>query len=336
MSTELTDAEAQKIFREVQGAIRDNDTAKLDELLTAPEADTEEVETPVEVEVPAEVPEVETPENDENSPQEEPAEEVEVGTEDKTVNEPDPLADMRKQLEKLSAENHALRSQAGRVPHVQRRLKELDEKLQALEKRSTSPSSRPSTALTPKIMEQLKGIKETDPELAETIAAAIAAATDGVTEEQYNREKEILTLSREEALKEYRQEQVNILLEEYPNAPDVFKSSHWKDWKKSQSAAVQTLANSDTAEDVIFAMNKYAEDMVRKYPELAKVNEQPAQALPAANNAAAKIEADRLRKKMTGATVTSPAAASKVQMNENPEQLFKMFSELAHKQRLGL
>lgn len=336
MSTELTDAEAQKIFREVQGAIRDNDTAKLDELLTAPEADTEEVETPVEVKVPAEMPEVETPENDENSPQEEPAEEVEVETENKTVNEPDPLADMRKQLEKLSAENHALRSQAGRVPHVQRRLKELDEKLQALEKRSTSPSSRPSTALTPKIMEQLKGIKETDPELADTIAAAIAAATDGVTEEQYNREKEILTLSREEALKEYRQEQVNILLEEYPNAPDVFKSSHWKDWKKSQSAAVQTLASSDTAEDVIFALNRYAEDMVRKYPELAKVNEQPAQALPAANNAAAKIEADRLRKKTTGATVTSPAAASKVQMNENPEQLFKMFSELAHKQRLGL
>lgn len=324
--SELTDQEAQKIFREVQGAIRENDTAKLDTLLTE-----EEVETPVEVEVPAEEPEIETPENEETSPQEELAEEPTTETEDVTTEEPDPLADMRKQLESLQKENHSLRSQAGRVPHVQRKLKELDEKLKELDKRSTSPSSRPSATIAPKISEALKGIEETDPELAQTIAAAIAQATDGVAEDFEKREREALTYSKEEALKEYRQEQISILLDEYPNAPDVFTSSEWKEWKKSQSAAMQTLAGSDTADDVIFALGKYADDMIKKYPELAQSKEQPV-----ANAEAAKIEADRLRKKTTGATLASPAAASKVSQPTDPQALFKMYSEQIRKERLGI
>lgn len=325
--SDLTDAEAQKIFREVQGAIKDNDTAKLDTLLTV---ESEEVETPVEVEVPAEEPEVETPENAENTPSEE-TEEGTTETVDTTTEEPEALVAMRKQLENLQKENHSLRSQAGRVPHVQRKLKELDEKLKELDKRSTSPSSRPSTTIAPKISEALKGIEETDPELAKTIAAAIAQATDGVAEDFDKRERESLTLSKEEALKEYRQEQIDILLDQYPNAPDVFNSPQWKEWKKSQSAAMQTLAGSDAADDVVFALGKYADDMVKKYPELAKSNEQPA-----ANAEAAKIEADRLRKKTTGATVSSPAAASKVKLPDDPVALFKMYSEQIRKERLGI
>lgn len=326
--SDLTDAEAQKIFKEVSGAIKENDTAKLDSLLTVEE--TDEVETHVEVEDPAEEPDVETPENEENTPQEESAEEETLTEEAKTTNEPDPLADMRKQLEKLSAENHSLRSQAGRVPHVQRKLKEIDEKLKELDKLSTSPSSRPSATVTPKVMEALKGISETDPELAQTIAEAISQATDGVASQFDDRERNRLTLSREQALKDYREEQVSLLLDQYPNAPDVFKSSQWKEWKNNQSERMQSLAGSDTAEDVMFAFDKYAADMKKLYPELA---EKEVAAQP--NDQASKIEADRLRKKTTGATVSSPAAASKVKLPDDPEALFKLYSDKIRKERLG-
>ena len=94
---------------------------------------------------------------------------------------------------------------------------------------------------------------------------------------------------------------------------------------------MQTLAGSDSADDVVFALGKYADDMVKKYPELAQSKEQPA-----ANAEAAKIEADRLRKKTTGATVSSPAAASKVKLPDDPVALFKMYSEQIRKERLGI
>lgn len=324
--SELTDAEAQKLFREVSGAIREDDTSKLNDLLT-----DEEVDTPVD-DIPATEPEEVTQEDEENTPQDEPAEDTTQDDDTATPNEPDPLVDLRKQLEKLSAENHSLRSQAGRVPHVQRKLQEIDEKLKELDKRSASPSSRPSTTIAPKLMETLKAIGDTDPELAKTIADAISQATDGVTEDLVNRERENLTLSRENALKDYRDEQVNVLLDQYPNAPEVFKSPQWKEWKTNQSARMQDFAASDTAEDVIFAFEKFAADMKRQYPELDTSKQvQPA----VANEQAEKIEADRLRKKTTGASVSSPAAASKVKLPDDPEALFKYYSEQIRKEIKG-
>lgn len=324
--SELTDAEVQKLFKEAAGAIRENDTSKLDSLFTE-----EEAGTPVEVETHEETPEVETPENEENTPQETPAEETTTEQDDTTTNEPDPLVDLRKQLEKLSAENHSLRSQAGRVPHVQRKLQEIDEKLKELDKRSTSPSNRPSATIAPKINDALKSISETDPELAKTIADAISQAADGVVDDTTNRERENLTLSRERALKDYRDEQINVLLDQYPNAPEVFKSPQWKEWKTTQSARMQDLAASDTADDVIFAFEKFAADMKKQYPEL---DTSPAPAV--ANEQAEKIEAERLRKKTTGVTTSSPAASSKVKLPDDPEALFKLYSDTIRKERLGI
>ena len=161
--------------------MRNDDSEKLASLFETEEVpDEEDTITP---DVPVEdEPEPEEEDKENDDPQEEedtPADPDEVITDEPEPKEPDELSKLKDQLDKLSKENHALRSQAGRVPHVQRRLQELDKKLEELNKRNASPSNQHSDA----ILEALKAIKETDPELASSVAEAIGRATSGVADD---------------------------------------------------------------------------------------------------------------------------------------------------------
>src|SRR5690606_1588573 len=116
--------------------------------------------------------------------------------------EDDPLKDLRDQLAAMQKENQALRSQAGRVPHVQRKLDELDKKLAQL---TASPSSQASAKITPKVDELLKDIEETDPALAKAMKEVVATAIDGLDEEHRSREIQNLQALREQEAKAYQQ-----------------------------------------------------------------------------------------------------------------------------------
>lgn len=345
MSTELSDAEAQKLFNEIASA--NGDQAKLDALLATPAATTDvvveggtpEVETTEEVtteENTTEVTNEEVTTEEENTPD---ANKQPENTSEVQNSDEDPkLVELRTQLEKLSKENHALKSQAGRVPHVQRKLKELDQKLEELNQKATSPSNHPSAAIQPKVLEKLKGIRETDPELADAIAAAFAEAIPGLANDALSREKETLTLLRQQEAEAYQAAQVDILLERFPNAAEVVASPSWLEWKKQQSEDVLHLAESDHADGVALAFELYARDMKAKYPELNKqaattaVATKPNEADAAK---AAQIEEERRRKQATAATVGSPNAPGKVSLPDDPEALFKKFSEEIRKQRTG-
>jgi len=235
----------------------------------------------------------------------------------------------------VAKENHALKSQAGRVPHVQRRLKELDQKLEELTKRSSSPSNRPSTNIQPKVLEALKGIRETDAELADTIAAAIAQATDGVSDEFLSRERENLTSQRAQTYSDYQDGEASRLLDMYPNAKEVFSSPTWKEWKTTQSSGIQNLADSDSADDVSYAFKKYAEDMVAKYPELAKTEVTPVEAPTVNDPKAAKIEEERARKLAASVVMGTPNAAGKSALPSDPKALFEQYSKQIRKEITG-
>ena len=328
MSDELSDKDAQKLFNEVSASLRDNDGSKLDELLT--------IETPSDEQLPEELPPVESEE--ETPAPLEPEAEQEVLEEEPTPapEENKELAELKAQLAAISKENHALKSQAGRVPHVQRKLKELDEKLAELAKQAAvPPSDRPST-IQPKVLEKLKGIEETDPELAKAIAAAVEEATNGVANEALDRERRTLETLREQEFATYQAQEVDRLLEMYPNAPEVFSSPSWKEWKKEQSRVVQSLAGSDSADDVAKAFKFYADDMLAKHPELAKRAESAAPAPNAENDAKAKeIEEERKRKQAAATNVRTPNAPGKQSLPNDAEALFKMYSEQIRKDRLG-
>lgn len=344
MSTELTDSEAQKLFNQVSKSIQNADNDKLSELM---EEDASLEEAPIEEVKPEDVEEskdspTEQPEDkddkEEVTPSDEKTEEADDEKKDE-VAEPDELTKLREQLAKVSKENHALKSQAGRVPHVQRKLQELDKKLEEIAKLKASPSSQPSAKIKPKIDDLLKGVKSTDPELAEAISNAIAEATDGLAADSLTSEEKTLRLIRDNEHQTYQDLEANRLLEMYPNAPDVFASSSWAEWKSTQSPRMQGLATSDSADDVATAFELYARDMVAKHPELAAKPEAAKEDTPAVKSAEAlkaeQIETERKRKKETSANVSNPSAPGKVGMPDDPEALFNRYSESIRKERTG-
>lgn len=342
MTDDLSREDAERLFNSVSKAVKTNDLVELDSLYSNKPEEEEEVETPLEEENPeVKEPAEEQPEEaeeEETSPL--PEDESEAGKpqkkkEPETPAEQTELDKLKEQLESMKKENHALRSQAGRVPHVQKRLRELDKKLEELTK--TSPSSQTSTKIKPKLDGLLEGIKETDPKLADAIAAAISEATNGVDEEIRSREIENLKFIRQQESSSYQAQEAERLLEMYPNAPQVFQSPHWAEWKKKQSDGVVGLAESSNADDVSRAFKMYAEDMQALYPELGKkpAEEAPKVQDPAALEKAKKIEEERARKKTTAANVATPSAAGKKSIPDDPEALFKKISEQLAKERRG-
>lgn len=345
MSTEvLSDKDAATLFNQISKAVQNDDSDKLSTLMN-PQASVEDVEVPVVEDKPANVSDDVQPDDDnkEETPdplaEDKPADDNANDKDDTKPVEKSELDILKEKLAKAEKDNHSLRSQAGRIPHVQRRIQELDKKLEELAKSKTSPSSQTSTKIQPKVLELLKGLKETDSELADTIANAIEAATNGVADEMLTKEEGTLRLLREQEFQTYQEHETNRLLEMYPNAPEVFRSPSWAEWKNEQSERVLGLATSNNADDVSFAFKKYAEDMIAKYPELAKVEDKVvADATPpasATSEAAKKVEAERQRRKETAVNVSNPSAAGKVGLPDDPEALFKKFSEEIRKERTG-
>lgn len=331
MSKELTE---QQLFNQVSKAVADGDNDKLAELMAAEPIESESVETTPEETVEETVTEETKEVVDESAPPEaEQTEEVVEETQPPVVEEKSELDLLKEKYEQTLKDNHALKSQAGRVPHIQKRLKELDKKLEELDKRAASPSDQPSAKILENVQAALKGLEGTEPELAKQIAGAIAEATKGVTQEQYTKEKENLHFLREQQLSEYRDAEVGRLLDMYPNAPEVFGSQSWREWKQAQSNSVKTLAESDNADDVAFVFERYAEDMRRLHPELRE--EKVVATAPAVNAAAQKIEEERNRKKTTSVADRGGSAPPKVTVSDDADALFNKYFEQATKARLG-
>ena len=311
----------------------EEDNGKLSSLLAV---ETPEVKEPPVQESPLEEEpeELETKDDETKSPLEEPSDD-----DDKKADKPEDkgekpqeltpeakrLAELEAQLKAAQKDNQALRSQAGRVPAIQRRLAELDKKLE--EVRTASPSSQTSTKIKPKVEKLLEGIRETDPALADGVAQAIAAAMEGVDEELRTREEQQLTLLRTQEAGEYQQEQITRLTSMFPNAPEVFASPHWAEWKKTQPKHVLDLATSDSADAVAMAFEMYAKDMQAKYPELGKKPESQGTPDPVEVEKATKLEQERLRKQKSEANLGTPKAGTRVAEPKDPQALFEMFSK---------
>lgn len=335
--TDNKEFDANKLFNDVSKAMQDDDNANtLSELLaqeTPEEEQLEETETPDLEDEPEE--EIEEEENSPHEEEEESEDSNKSKKADKTEEkkeqtaEEKQVAELREQLAAAQREAQALRSQAGRVPSIQRKMAELDKKLEEL--RAASPSSQTSAKIKPKVDKLLEGIKETDPAFAEAIAAAMGAAIEGVDEEARTREVATLTLLREQEQAEYVEEQKRQLLSMYPNAPQVFASPHWAEWKKSQPQHVLELAGSNSAEAVAMAFDLYKKDMMQKYPDLAKQESVvDTQGDPEAIKKAEQLEQERLKKKKGAVNLDSSKTSARVQEPKDPNALFnKFFAEVS-------
>ena len=145
------------------------------------------------------------------------------------------------------------------------------------------------------------------------------------------REEKTLTLLRGQEEASYQDEQASRLLSLYPNAPEVFASPHWSEWKKRQPEHILKLAGSTSADAVAMAFDLYAKDMVALHPELAKKVEEVATTAtttdPAKNEAANKLEQERLRKQKSEANLSTAKTGARASEPKDPQALFEHFSK---------
>lgn len=309
-----------KLFEQVSKAMQEGDSVKLSELLAQESPQDEEQpesEQPEEeVEAPAE--EEEQEEQQEQEPSDEDGEDKEEAKEEDKKDD-DPIAQLRAEIEYLKKTTQSHSSQVGRVSSLQRRLSEYDRQLAALRE---ATSGKTSEKVKPKLDEALKDLEETDPVLANTLKSVLTNALNEVDSNAVAQEEKRIQALRETDYESYRAEQYNLLIERVPNAPDVFKSESWKNWKKSQEEHVLDLATSDSASAVIMALDLYKRDMLAAHPELA-----PKPKDEAAVERARQVEESRKRQQQTTPQVPSGKAPSSKKGPIDEQALFNKFSE---------
>lgn len=315
---DLTEAQ---LFSRISKSIQSNDFDQLDALVTT-EAPAEEPlvanEPVVEVAEPAVAASAEVQEVEEVIP--EPA----VATpSDWTAGLPKEAQD---ELQRLRSTEQKYRSESGRVPFLQKRLAELEKKLQ---QENQPPRAAVSSGTAPnsnkELQDALAQIQEVDPVTAkafELLRQEVAGSA--------HKTQSILEQRDEEALlaKEFEK-----LTKQVPQAPQVFQLPEWQEWKEAQTPGLYELANSSYADDVVVAIEKFAKDMQVRYPGIVenqttsapKVEEKVEPAPAVVDTKQAAVVEQRARR-LAATTPASAAPAPKVSSEPtDPEALMRHF-----------
>lgn len=221
------------------------------------------------------------------------------------------------ELEQLRQELHRLRSDAGRVPFVQRRNQELERELQALRAKAAAkeaPAKPDDVELDDETKAMIAELRETDPVVAKAVERAAKLAIGTATQKVTSAFDEFASSTQEADNERYFAEQYSVLTSRIPQAPQIFASNEWKQWKDTLTPAKRAMAESAHADDVTTAIYAFAADM-RALQGNGALQTQPApvqvqtnQPDPAAIEAASKAEQARNRKVATAAEVSSSAA----------------------------
>jgi hypothetical protein len=310
----LTDSEAAKLFNSVSGNL--DNPEKLDELL--------DVETPV-TETPAEEPATEvaeevTPKQDEEAqPQEAaPTEEAE---------KPDPLAELESLRQRYAQLEHRVKSDEGRVSAFQRKAKELEDKLAALNSASQSkPADKPASvddSSEVEVLQAMKDLQRVDPALHKILVAQEAARKRELEQLRSTISTELAPVRQTVGSFEAEREKEK-LITAIPNVTEVIRSEQFQQYKEVAPRIVREWLNSKNADDVIEGMKAYSlylhtNGLVKT--EAVTKNE------PAATPTSA-VVSERERKLSTSVSVTSaPAAPIRKELSES-ELFAEVYNQL--------
>lgn len=318
-----------KDFDAISRALEKGDTEELDRLMAvadeAPENDEEDKEP--------EVPEVEdTDSTEEKVPEEDDANEsedspTEVDDGDSTKDGEDPTeaavtaastvtnTEREKELER---ELQRVKSDAGRVPFIQRRMAELERELRAYKAREAQPTpgtggtNAASVELDPETQREIDELREVDPVMAKTLErvakAALAAASSRV-------DQVVTTFTQaDQEAEDYRflSEQKAELLREIPQADQIFATPEWSRWKDTLTPGQRAMAESAYATDVKQAIYAFAAAMQAAQGRPA----QPAPAVQQPDPAAEKVKQARNQKVAKSADVSAATARRTVELDE--------------------
>lgn len=191
-----------------------------------------------------------------------------AATKQDAANPPAAAAEDTDEVKALKAELHRLKSDAGRVPYMQRKQQELERELRQLKLSRTNTTNggdaSPDNAkveIPKSLQKRLTALKEIDPDLAETLEETFTE----LRRDQLNSAKSVVQEVTNEvdarADEEFLAGQYQALVAEVPIAPEVFKSPEWKQWKETLSPARRGFAESIYADEVKIAIQAFLSDM---------------------------------------------------------------------------
>lgn len=315
------ETEQELTFEQMSEAISSGTAGDLDRLMAVekPEVEPEVEEAP------------ETPESPdgEEANEETPASE---GAAPEAAAAASPEEDVQKEL-------HRLRSDAGRVPYLQRRMQELERELRATKAR-TSQSTATADAVSTEGIEipaalkkKYDTIRETDPDLADTLEETVKLQIAYAQQQGTVAVETSLQAQQEEEDRKFYMDQKAQLLAMVPEADKIFAMPEWKQWKESLTPGRKALASSGYAVEMAQALQAFAYDYqaARGQP----VIQQPTNATPATPVVQPEnpVQVARERKVATAAPVSSAAAKNVQQVDE--KQMFREFYDKLHNDMYG-
>lgn len=332
--SEVKQFDPEREFDDIMAAVASNDHAALDKLMESEPNPNPTVKETAEEVTPEVVaggePVVETPAT------EPVVEKKDDGTAVEPTPDPDPkvepVVDPNAELEALRAQVHRLQSDAGRIPFTQRRIKELETELatyRAAKAAGGAGAGNADVELDAETRAVIEDLKATDPVMAkalETVAKkAVSTATNKVTDAFTEYGKTAQEADDERLFAE----QWGILTAQIPQAPQIFASNEWKQWKQGLSPGRRAMAESILADEVATAVYAFAADMQRMSGQPAPVQQQPVQAVVNANDEAAqRAIQERNRKVASAAGVVQPAAKVTDEFDEEKAYL-EMYQNIA-------
>lgn len=314
----------------IMKAVQDNDHNEIDRLMAV------EVEEEVQNE---ELPEEEKPVEKEDGTSD--AEEVEKEEAAPDVKEPaastpEPVKAEENETELLRRELHKLKSDAGRVPHMQSRMKELERELREVKlSRSvgatdpTDPEKIKAVEVPANLKKKIEDLRDVDPALADLLEDMTKALRSETQETAGRLVSTITETEREYDEQRVVEDQYTQLVSNVPWAPQAFKSQEWKQWKDSLTPGRRAMAESMYADDVKIALNAFAQDMQARQGNATSVTQVPTPTV--VDEEAERIKQNRERKLSTSTSVKGATAkASAPPLDE--EALFREAFERTQKE----
>ena len=203
------------------------------------------------------------------------------------------------EVEALKAEIHRLRSDAGRVPFLQRRTAELERNLaelqrQAAVKPQSSEGDDPKTVELPKhLKDKVDKMREIDPDNADLLEAVFASAVLKAREDTDVQFKQVDAVRKQSEEENFVNEQYTALVSSIPTAPMIFKSPEWEAWKSRLTPAFRAMAESSYASEVGQAIHAFWVDHPSLRPATATAST-PTQQSNKQDDAVAKARQSKL------------------------------------------
>lgn len=236
--------------------------------------------------------------------------------------------DYKAENDRLLLEVHRYKSDAGRVPNLQRRLTELEKELRA----KPTPAARnpelqegkATSELPPALKQKVDALREIDPDLAELLEGIGTYSQQGAIQYTEQQLRQIEDDREEQQARAFFDEQLTQLEQAVPEAMQIFSMPQWPEWKAGLTPGQRAMTESGYASDMVIAINAYKHYL----QQTGQLPNTPAQA---AQPTAEELEAKKVQAARTRRQDTSVNTKGTPAKKEEPFDESKFFAEMYEK-----